>query len=81
MVIREALIDPEDIAGTMSTIAGNPGMMMSYILLDVLTALGIIFLGAVLYLTLKKESEIVAMVALGFYVLEAALLAVSRKRT
>jgi hypothetical protein len=43
-----------------------------------LTALGIIFLGAMLFLTLRKQNETMALVALGCYILEAALLAVSR---
>ena len=52
--------------------------MRVYILVDMLTALGIIFLGAILFLTLRKQNETIAIVALGFYILEAALLAVSR---
>jgi hypothetical protein len=52
--------------------------MRAYILVDMLTALGIIFLGAILFLTLRKQNEEIALVALGFYILEAALLAVSR---
>jgi hypothetical protein len=40
--------------------------------------MGVIFLGAVLFLTLRKQSEIMAIVGLGFYILEATLLAASR---
>jgi hypothetical protein len=43
-----------------------------------LTALGVIFLGAVLFTTLRKQNEKLALTALGFYILEGALLAVSR---
>jgi hypothetical protein len=52
--------------------------MQGYMLLNMLTALGVIFLGAMLYLTLRKHGEKAALVALGFYLLEAALLAVSQ---
>jgi hypothetical protein len=52
--------------------------MRAYILVDMLTALGILFLGAILFITLRKQNEKIALVALGFYVLEASLLAVSR---
>ena len=45
---------------------------------DLLTALGIVFLGAMLFLTLRKQNEKMALTALGVYILEAALLAVSR---
>jgi hypothetical protein len=43
--------------------------------------LGIIFLGAMLFVTLRKQNEKIALVALGFYLLETALLAVSRMAT
>jgi hypothetical protein len=43
-----------------------------------LAALGIIFLGGMLYVSLRKQNEKIALVALGFYILEAALLAVSK---
>ena len=76
--LKSALIVPGSISESMIKIANNPSLMRAYILVDMLTALGIIFLGAVLFLTLRKWNETIALVALGFYILEAALLAVSR---
>ena len=76
--LKPAWFVPGSITGTMLKIAGNPWLLQSTILLDMLTALGIIFLGAILFLTLRKQNEKIALVALGFYILEAALLAVSR---
>jgi hypothetical protein len=76
--LQPALIVPDNIQETMLNIANNPGLMMSGILLDMLTALGIVFLGAMLYASLRKENRNMALVALGFYVLEAALLGASR---
>ncbi len=76
--LKSALIVPGSISESMIKIANNPSLMRAYILVDMLTALGIIFLGAVLFLTLRKWNETMALVALGFYILEAALLAVSR---
>lgn len=67
-----------NMSNTLIRIAKNPSLMRGNILLDVLTALGVIFLGAVLYLTLRKQNRKIALTALGFYLLEAALLAVSR---
>jgi hypothetical protein len=55
--------------------------MRANILVDMLTALGIIFLGAVLFSTLRKQNENMALTALGFYILEAALLAASKIET
>jgi hypothetical protein len=76
--LKSALIAPGSISESMIKIADNPSLMRAYILVDMLTALGIIFLGTVLFLTLRKWNETMALVALGFYILEAALLAVSR---
>ena len=67
-----------DIGETMVKIAQSPWLMRTGILLDTLTALGVIFLGAVLFITLRKQNEKLALTALGFYILEGALLAVSR---
>jgi hypothetical protein len=76
--VQPALIVPGDISATMLRIANNAWLMKAYIVLDMLTALGIIFLGAMLFLTLRKQGEKMALVGLGFYIVEAALLAVSR---
>lgn len=67
-----------DIQATMFKIAENPGLLQANILMDMLTALGVIFLGAVLYITLRDQNEIIAFTALGFYILEGALLAASK---
>lgn len=63
---------------TMLKIAANPMMMRANILMDMLTALGVTFLGVMLFLTLQKKNKIIALTALGFYILEVALLAASR---
>jgi hypothetical protein len=67
-----------DMGATMLKIAQSPWLLRISILLDTLTALGVIFLGAVLFTTLRKQNEKLALTALGFYILEGALLAVSR---
>ena len=43
-----------------------------------ITAIGIVILGVLLYITLKKISMKIALVGLGLYLIEAALLAASR---
>ena len=78
LFLQPAWLVPDDISATMLNIANNAGLMRANILLDMLTALGIIFLGTMLFVYLRKENEKMALVALGFYVLEAALLAASR---
>ena len=79
--LKSALSAPGSISEIMIKIADNPSLIRAYILVDMLTALGIIFLGAMLFLTLRKRNETIALVALGFYILEAALLAGSRLET
>ena len=76
--LRQAWEVPGNIGATMLKIAAHPWLMRFNILIDMLTALGIIFLGAILFITLRKQNEEIALVALGFYLLEAALLAISR---
>jgi len=78
MILRPALIITGNIIESMTNITNNVWLTKTYILVDMITALGIVFLGAVLFIVLKKKNEIIALVALGFYVIEAALLAVSR---
>jgi hypothetical protein len=78
LFLKPALIVPGNISETMIKIANNHWLMRTYILVDMLTALGIIFLGAILFLTLREQNEKMALVALGFYILEAALCAASR---
>ncbi len=67
-----------DMGGTMLKIAANATVFRANILLDMCTAMGVAFLGSMLYLTLRRQNEKMALTALGFYWLEVALLAVSR---
>ena len=69
---------PDDIGATMLKIAENPNLFRAHMLVDTLTALGVVFLGAMLFITLRKQNEKIALTALGFYILEGALLGASR---
>ena len=80
LFLQPALIVPGDISQTMITIANNVTLMKANILLDMSTALGVIFLGAMLFIGLRQQNEKIALVALGFYILEGALLAASRSQ-
>ena len=81
MFLRQTWFVAGDMNETLIKIANNSLMMRANILLDMLTALGIVFLGAILFITVRKQNEKMALTALGFYILEAALLAVSRVET
>jgi hypothetical protein len=79
--LKLAWFVPEEMSATMLNIAANPGLLRANIFLDMLTALGVTFLGAILFITLRKQNEKIALTALGFYILEVALLAASRMET
>ena len=68
-------------SATLLKIANTPWLLRANIFVDMLTALGVTFLGVLLYLTLRKENEQIALTAMAFYILEGALLAVSRMGT
>lgn len=76
--LKQAWLVPGNIGETMLKIADNPWLMRANILVDMLTALGVTCLGVILFITLRKQSEKMALIALGFYLLEVALLAASR---
>jgi len=67
-----------DMSQTLVNIAGNPALFRVYILFDMLTVVGVLFLGVVLYLRLRKLNEYVALTALGLYFLEVVSMGVSR---
>jgi len=68
---------PENIGESLIRIANHPELMMANILGEMFTALGIAFLGVTLFVALKKYGEKITTVALGFYLVEAAILAIS----
>ncbi len=78
MFLRTTWYVAGNMSETLIKIAANSFLMRVTILLDVLTALGVIFLGAMLFITVRKQNEKMALTALGFYILEGALLAASR---
>ncbi len=72
------LIHTGDAAATLADLASHPVELRIGVLGEMITALGIIFLGVVLYQTLRKENEIMALTGMSFYILEAVLLTISR---
>lgn len=73
-----SLIVIGDISASMVNIANNPLQMRASIVLTMVTAIGVAILGALLYLVLRKENRIIALIAFVLYLLEASILAVSR---
>lgn len=72
------LIITDDIRQTMVNLAAHSVQLRIGVFAELITALGIIFLGVVLYQTLRKENGILALTGLSFYILEAVLVIASR---
>jgi hypothetical protein len=66
----------EDGIVNLANIADNPLMLKLNILGQTITAMGIVFLAAVLFSMLKGRNKKIALTAFGIYILEASLLAV-----
>jgi hypothetical protein len=78
LVFLTPLIKTDDVRQTLINLAGHPIELRVAVLAEMITALGIIFLGVVLYQYLRKENAVMALTGLGFYILEGVLLAISR---
>ena len=76
--LLQPLLVPGNIIETMNMISNNVFQMRASILVEMITAMGIVMLGVLLYLTLKKQNQKIAMVAMGLYLMEAVILAASR---
>ena len=69
---------PLGIDQIMANIAKNEGLVRVNILIELITAAGVIFLGAMLFSAVKKRHEDLALTAFGLYVMEGVILAVSQ---
>jgi hypothetical protein len=77
-VLHDTLIATDDIVASMTNIADNVLQMRASIVVTMITAMAIVFLGSMLYLVLRTQNGKIALVAFGLYLLEVAILAVSR---
>ena len=78
LILLEPIIVPGNIVDTMTNIANNTLQMRASIVLEMITAIGIVMLGVLMYLVLRNQNKNIAIMAMGLYILEAALLAASR---
>jgi hypothetical protein len=78
LVLLPNLIVPGSIVDSMTNIANHTFQMRAAIVLQMITAIGIVMLGILLYETLKSQNRKIAFVAMGLYVMEATILAASR---
>jgi hypothetical protein len=78
LVLLQPLIVPGNITESMTNISNNAVQMRASIVVEMVTAIGIVMLGALLFAVLKRQNRNIARVALGLYLVEAAILAASR---
>jgi len=78
LFLLQPLIVPGNIIDIMTNISNNTLQMRASIVVEMITAIGIVILGVLLFITLKKISMKISLVALGLYIIEAGILATSR---
>jgi len=78
LFLLQPLIVSDNIIDSMTNIANNALQMRANIVGEMITAIGIVMIGVLMYVTLKKQNRNIAIVAMGLYLVEAAILAVSR---
>jgi len=76
--LLSSLIVTGDISASMTNIANNALQMRASIVVAMITAIGIVMIGVLMYVILKKQNRKIAIVAMGLYLVEAAILAASR---
>ena len=77
-VIPISLIVPGNTGQSMLNIAGHAGLMSANFLGDMIASVGVIALGVLLFVVVRKHGEILALIALGCFLLEVALGAVNK---
>lgn len=78
LFLLQPLIVPRNILESMTNIANNAFQMRASIVVEMFTVFGIVMIGVLMYVILKKQDMRIAIIAMGLYLVEAAILAVSR---
>ena len=71
-LLRDSIIGTGDIVDSMTNISKNSWLIQVSIAIEMITAFGIVLLGVLLFLTLKKQDMKIALTALGLYLIEVA---------
>jgi len=73
-----SVVGSSGISDILINISNNLTMMRTSILVGLVTSVGIVVLAILLYVVLYKQNKIIALVALGWWLAEAIILAVSK---
>ena len=76
--LQESAIGSGSISEKLVSISDNLTLMRISILVELITSIGIVVLASLLYIVLHKQDRIISLVALGWWLAEAIILAVSK---
>ncbi|GAJ19719.1 unnamed protein product, partial [marine sediment metagenome] len=74
--LLNASIGSGSISDNLVNISNNLTLMRISILVELVTSIGIVVLAVLLYVVLQKQNKTIALVALGWWIAEAIILAV-----
>lgn len=77
-ILLDPILSAGDVPAILARIADNPLQLQASILVELITSMGIVMLGIMMYQVLKAQNQDLAKVAMGLYIFEAAILAISR---
>ena len=77
-LLLTSVVGSGSISDILVNISDNPNLMRTSIVIGLFTSVGIVVLAVLLYVVLRKQNKIVALVALGWWLAEAITLAVSK---
>ena len=77
-LLRQSAVGSGGVSDILVRIAGAPDRLRTSNVVEMVTSAGIVVLAVLLYVVLREESRILALVALGLWLAEAILLAASR---
>ena len=77
-LLRESVVGTGSISDVLVNISSNLAAWRISTVVELATSVGIVVLATLLYVVLKKQNKIIALVALGWWLAEAITLAVSK---
>ena len=78
MVLSDSIIGSGSISDSLLNISNKPVQMLMSILIELITSFGIVVLAVLLFVVLQNQNKNIALVALGWWIAEATVLAVSK---
>ncbi|MBY8998900.1 MAG: DUF4386 domain-containing protein [Candidatus Thorarchaeota archaeon] len=80
-LIRDSIIGTGDITEIMNNVSNSAWLMQLGIAVELIAAIGVVMLGGLLYLLLKRQDAKIALVAMVLYIIEVVALIISQVAT